>query len=315
MGNMISEELLKKLLNDQYTDIIGFINQDDTLELRFKGNAVAVYYRGLSIADLYVDEVKINKSFCKGEYDQVKFDIKDDWSLIEAIPYLKQNIDFKFYHSSATYETEFSQLIARENNAKKHGNVTDYFILEEEYGIHFNDSAPGDGRFDLVGVHINHRPENRRTKNIEQNKYGIVLVEVKYLEDAYDDSDSTPGIPKHISDFARLFDHQNQTRINEMARDLEEIFSAKRELGLLPGLSGDVKCINFSEDPMDMELILALIGHNTNSDHLIELLKDSLRQYPEEITNRIFIAQSSEFGLGLYDKRMMKVKDYLTLIC
>ena len=303
--------------SDDHYSVCGFETAISTLDVNVPGKKgapeidLAVYYRGLSLADIYTDKVKINKSFCKNSSCRAGFEIKHDLSLIEAIPYLKQNIDFKFTHSSGTYETEFSQLISRENNSQKLGNTTDYFILEEEYCINYQDNLSGDGRMDLVGVHINHCSANRTRKAIEQSKYGVVMIEVKYLENAYEDSKDTPGIAKHVSDFARLFDAQNQTVINDMAADFENIYLTKRQLGFLPGLRGENKSIHISNDPMDMELILALIGHNTNSKHLIEILEDIIEKYPEKITDRIFMAQTSEIGFGLYDDRMMTVREYV----
>ena len=188
---------------------------------------------------------------------------------------------------------------------------------------------------DMVGLHIPHDSESRKGRTIARNEYGLVMIETKYLEGAYSDKPSTPGIPKHVSDFARLFDPQNRVALDHTAKDLEEIFAAKRKLGFFPGLSGKVDFISISSNPDDMELVLALIGHNTNSgksrrgeelidcntnsgkskrgEDLIEILNKVLKEYPDKITDRIFVAQTSEIGFGLYDGRMIKIRDYIKL--
>ena len=281
------------------------------MELRFKGTAVSVYYRGLSLASIYDDKIELSRNFRKGRFD---IELKDD--LTEVIPYLKQNADMNFSRKG-TYETEFSQLISRENNSKKLGNTSDYFILEEEYELEYNDNVEGGGRMDMVGLHIHHDGESRKVKTIAKNEYGLVMIETKYLEDAYRDKPGTPGIPKHVSDFARLFDMQNQVALDNTAQDLKEIFVAKRKLGFFPGLRGKVDSISISRNPDDMELVFVLIGHNTNSskskrgEDLIEILNKVLEEYPDRITDRIFVAQTSEIGVGLYDGRMIKIGDYV----
>ena len=312
MSMMISNGLLEKLETGKYKPIVDFINEDDTLELRFKGTKVSVYYRGLSLASIDEDRIDMSKSFRKGRFI---VELKDD--LMKVIPYLKQNADFKFAKSSGTYETEFSQLISRENNSKKLGNVSDYFVIEEEYELEYNDNIVGGGRMDMVGLHIPHNSGSRKSDTIAQSKYGLVMIETKYLNGAYSDKPSTPGIPKHVTDMARVVEPQNQVTLDDTAHDLEEIYAAKRKLGFFPGLNGKVDSISISRNPEDMELILALIGHNTHSgesdrgEDLIGILDEMIKKYPKRITDRIYVAQSSEIGFGLYDKRMIKIVDYV----
>lgn len=317
MGYMVSTILLDQLLRGKYTDKLDFVKKDDTLGIRFRGNSANIFYRGLQLVEMTEESIKYNPTFCKGTYE-----VKNTDEFFGAIPFLKQNADLSFTRKG-TYENEFSQIIERENNSKKFGKTSDYFILEDEYVIDYRDGKPGSSRVDLIGIHLNHSPQNRTQKALTEKVFDISLIEVKYLDDAYVDNQIKdkifPGISKHIADFARLFDQSNEEVVRNLADDLSNIFSAKRRMGLLPGLSGDVHEIGLSSDPKDLEFLLVLMGHNTNAGRngsgkdLYSILKENIYEkgYSEEILQRIYIAQTSEFGVGLYDKKLVNIREYV----
>ena len=61
------------------------------------------------------------------------------------------------------------------------------------------------------------------------------------------------------------------------------------------------------------------MGHNTNAGRngngkdLYSILKENIYEkgYSEKILQRIYIAQTSEFGVGLYDKKLVNIREYV----
>lgn len=98
------------------------------------------------------------------------FNPEDVTTWIEAIPFLKQEMDW-WFHLYPKTEREFQQLMVRENNFGGTAKSTDYFICDIEY-------ANENGRFDLIAAHWRsssiHRKDN---KNV-----GLAFIEMKYME-------------------------------------------------------------------------------------------------------------------------------------
>ena len=146
-------------------------------------------------------------------------------------------------------------------------------------------------------------------------RHRLAIIEVKYMDKALT---GKAGIISHVDDFARLL--SNKTLLDDIKEDIAVEYKQKVNLSMVQGdkSSGDIKWS--PEQPM---LILALIGHNTNSS----ILKTELRkieplleekfndeQKRKEIMNNIFVINTSEIGFGLYEDKLINIDNYLKLL-
>ena len=312
----LNDELINKLQNDETFKVLWqLIVCDETLCPVFRNDKIDIYYRGYKLFSISCEGILRNKKtfnnkiidYNNHEYHGLNGNILhlEDNPTFEDFPYIlpfyKQNVDYWFGAGTKhAYEREFQQLMFRENNSKKFGKYSDYYILEMEYQYRTSGPEP-----DLMAVKMPRRKRQGTT-------YRLAIVEVKYLDDSFA---RKAGIRSHIDDYIKLVN--NKDMLNEVKNEMEIFFTQRKELGLLQGYNSDKKQIKISDEKP--ELILALIGLNSNNgknnhDKEVETLKkiltDALDCYGSELLDAVYIAQTSEMGFGLYEDKMIKIADY-----
>ena len=103
------------------------ILHDDTLCPVLRNERIDVYYRGFKAFSL--TEGGIFRNPDTFENDLYIFDVPgkiSDEQFFHYLPYMKQNIDLWMgAGNKRPYEREFMQMIMRENNSEKTGNLSD----------------------------------------------------------------------------------------------------------------------------------------------------------------------------------------------
>ena len=274
---------------------------DDTLCPVLRMDRVDIYYRGFKACSLSGDGISRNHELF--ENDLYVYDIPeciDDCEFPGYLPLLKQNIDFWMgAGNKSPYEREVMQMIMRENNSEKTGNLSDYFIIDMEHQYEKGGAIP-----DLIGL-IMERGKRQKPE------FRMSVIEVKYMDRAFS---GIAGIQSHIKDYVSLV--SNEKLLTDVKADISEMFFQSKKLGLLPGLKNKYDRIEISEERP--ELLLALISRNTNNgrnsrqddvEDLKTILGKALCEYGKMLDD-VYVAGTAELGFGLYSDRKTKLKDF-----
>lgn len=218
----INNKLITRLTKGDLKSLLDYIKEDNELRLEVRQNGEAfVYYRkgkALEIGKLKVD----------GKYGDVP---STDIAVSNPQVYfnqIKQAIDNWLNIKKARAEFDSQQKIASFNQNKK----DKYIILDMEYQFEQNqiskDKREKAAIFDLLGI--------------ERETGSIIFFELKKGMRA---TKGKSGIDDHIQDFDTYIKGRNSDifRTN-LLRDIENIISDKRELGILSDFE---KPINLSE--------------------------------------------------------------------
>ena len=305
MTHYLENDLFNSIIEIENTDLSlawKIIISDDTLCPVLRRNKIDVYYRGFKTFSVAKDLIIRNPD--EFENELYIYDIPKEISLKEFtqyLPYMKQNIDLWMgAGKKRPYEREFMQLIMRENNSKKAGNLSDYFIVDMEHQYEKGGAIP-----DLVGLIM----ERGKRQN---PVFRLSIIEVKYLDSAFA---GTAGIHSHIADYVQLIN--NSDMLSEVKHDISEMFYQSKRLGLLPGIKNKYDRIDISDDRP--ELLLALVSRNTNNgknnrqddvESLKSILEQSLNEYGDML-NDVYVAGTAEMGFGLYSDRKSSLKSFL----
>ena len=303
-GHGLSQTFMHALMNDLDPGINRFleaVKKDATLCLEIRENYINIYYRGGSLVRInekngkftaffdrkYIltkDKTRVPESL--SSQDPLNFEDVTTW--IEAIPFLKQEMDW-WFHLYPKTEREFQQLMVRENNFGGTAKSTDYFICDIEY-------ANENGRFDLIAAHWRsssiHRKDN---KNV-----GLAFIEMKYMNKSMAHS---AGICAHVRDMADYY-RRNQDHFAKLKQEMKTVFNQKLELGLID----NQKTIeSFNENIPDFILVFA--NHDPDSSILVHELNE-IEAIPGTLPFKLKFAVSNFMGYGLYEQNIFGLKEF-----
>ncbi len=197
------------------------------------------------------------------------------------------------------YKNEFTQMIMRENNSEKAGNLSDYFIVDMKHQY-----ETGGATADLTGLIM------ERSKRVNP-VFRMSLIEVTYLNSAFA---GRFGLRSRIADYVQLIN--NPELLNSVKQNTKQMFWQRKKLGLLRGIRNKYDGIDISgERP---ELLFALISRSTDSgwdngesetESLKTVFEKSLEEYGD-LLDDVYVAGTAELGFGLYADRKTKLKDF-----
>jgi hypothetical protein len=281
----LSENFIKDLKESQLNSILEYLHMDDTLDLEIRENYINIYYRGgniLKISEtksryLFHFEKKYLKNSVVSEQLINNHIANQDW--FNYIPLAKQAMDF-YFSKHKNEEKEFQQLVVRENNNSTIANGTDYFIIDIEYDNHEN------ARFDLIAVEW---PSEASKRKLAKNfKPKLAVIEMKFGDGAIK---GKAGIRKHIIDFKAF--RSNVVKFNDFKNEMVKVFNQKRDLGLIPPLSGIANKNQVTEFEKDIDLIFLIANHDPASKILYDQIKGIQ-------CNNIKFITADFMGYGLY---------------
>ncbi len=293
MKRLLSNSFISDLNSGQLKEILIFVQRDNTLDLQIRDNNVNIYYRGGNI--LRIIEKGIN--FYEFEFDKNYLSISDavlinhisnhNWA--QYFPIMKQSMDF-YFSKNRKEEREYQQLVVRENNYSSIANGTDYFIIDIEYDNHAN------ARFDLVAVEWPSNSSNRKLSKDYKPK--LVVIEMKYGDGALS---GTAGMKKHYDDFVSFV--SNEKVLNDFKNEMLNLFSQKRELGLIPCLSASGNSNQITQFADIPELTFLIANHDPASTKLKTELATCGNISAKFIT-------SNFMGYGIYNEGIFDLDDF-----
>lgn len=294
----LTPNFFNELYSGSLNSLLVCVKSDNTLDLEIRENYINIYYRGGNI--LRVSNKKstyqfhFDEKYLKNQLLLIQtinnFKSNQDWN--NFFPLAKQAMDY-YFTKDMKQEREFQQLVIRENNNSSIANGTDYFIIDIEYDNHAN------ARFDLIAVEWPSKASNRKLSKGFKPK--LVVIEMKYGDGSFKGS---AGILKHINDF-NIF-KSNLTQVSKFMDEMVEVFKQKRDLGLIPCLSGIGKTnsnavTKFAED---IEMIFLIANHDPESNILQSQLSEIQNQDIKFIT-------SNFMGYGLYQENVFKYFEFI----
>jgi hypothetical protein len=190
-------------------------------------------------------------------------------------------------------EREYQQLVVRENNYSSISNGTDFFIIDIEY------DCSAHARFDLIAIEWT--SERTKRKLFGNYRPKIVIFEMKYGDGALK---GNSGMQKHLVDFHTLI--SDTKKVGKFKDEMLCVFKQKRELGIIPCLSGVPKTnkneVKEFEDEIEMVFLIA--NHDPDSTKLHAEL--SSIQGPD-----VKFITSNFMGYGLYRENVIDYADIL----
>jgi len=317
----ISDDFRKDLKTGILMPLLERVKKDSTLLLCIRKDYINIYYKGLNL--LLIREIKescprcysatFNTNYTQGGYDPkipkefMEKEIKssaDAAKWVEYFPLIKQSIDCYNATKKNATEKEFQQLVAIENGKaikENKSGETDYFIIDLEYS-----ALEGSAKFDMLGIkwiadkHVRKNPRKCRLVFFEI-KYGSGAIETKPVKSGKSGAIKvTPGINKHISDFAKMSD----AALLDLKIEAVEILRQLRDLGLVQLTDRHPEITGLKEGKPECILILA----NYKPEH--SALLNELSSIQSDQGLDIKFAKANWMGYGLYESCMVPLERF-----
>lgn len=296
----LSKYFFQELKAGSLNQLLNYVLDDNTLDLEIRSDYINIYYRGGNILRVnnngnsgflfhFEEKYLTNHPFLV-PLKLNNFKISLDWN--NFFPLAKQAMDY-YFTKDTKQEREFQQLVVRENNNSSIANATDYFIIDIEYDNHTN------ARFDLIAVEWPSVASHRKLSNGFKPK--LVVIEMKYGDGSFKGS---AGIHKHINDFNSF--KSNPAQISAFKDEMLGVFKQKRDLGLIPCLSGIGKTNSnaVSQFADDIEMIFLIANHDPAST----ILQTELAGVQNHDINFI---TSNFMGYGLYKENTFDYPSFI----
>lgn len=272
-------------------DLLTYVQNDDTLDLEFRGEYAAnIYYRGGSLFRIDRGVMGYTLTF-DTKYDEGMAANPSICMALEHIPLYKHAMDV-WFAKNRKYEREFQQVVVRENN--RHGAIshaTDYYIADVEYV--YRDAEGTNARFDMVAVKWPSTVSARK----DEGAPTLAVIEMKYGDDALDGS---AGLVAHLNDVQAFVDG---AAMHQFCADMAKVFWQKCELGLISDMAEKKHHITISEE--NIELIFLIANHDPDKTRLraaVEQMANLVAHQPYPFA--IKFAASSMMGYALYAEPM-----------
>lgn len=299
MKRLLSTTFIADLLDveGKLKRLLEYVKRENTLDVEIRENYINIYYRGgnaLKVTE--IDNKRYDYHFDREYLKAATFIIEEsinayktklDWN--NYFPLVKQAMDFYFTKYSKE-EREYQQIVVRENNYSSIANSTDYFIVDIEYDNRKN------ARFDIVAIEWKSDASIRKLKNGHKPK--LVVIEMKYGDGAFRGS---AGIKEHIKDFEDFI--VNPQTVSEFKEEMLGAFRQKRQLGLIPCLSGDGNLNDVTQFADEIEMMFLIANHDPASSILQTELSGFNNQNIKFIT-------SNFTGFGLFKENVFDYEQF-----
>jgi hypothetical protein len=297
MKRLLSDTFIYDLLEGKLKGLLRYVKNDNSLDIEIRENYINIYYRGGNALKVTETNANNHDFYYNREYLSIaSFLLKDtidayksnsDWN--SYFPAVKQAMDF-YFTTYSKEEREYQQLVVRENNYSSIANSTDYFIVDIEYDNRKN------ARFDIVAIEWQSKATIR--KLMKGYKPKLVVIEMKYGDGSFRGS---AGIGKHITDFNYFI--ANPQTVAEFMEEMLGTFRQKRQLGLIPCLSGDQNSNVVTQFSDEIEMMFLIANHDPASS-ILQTELNSLDNH-----NVKFIA-SNFTGFGLFKENVFDYEQF-----
>ena len=289
--------------------ILSTIAQYRCLSIAMDGNALRVYYQGCKVLLIKFNEKTgtlllepLATEYLKSSEPDLEAIIQSGITPANLQKYLDAVIGLISRRDNKRQEERIRQEITCVNNVGREANDTDFFIVDQEYGVTVGGKT---SKFDLVAIKWLSNPTAR--KCFTQSNLEIVIFELKLGKNAVGGTTEAKGgsadLKQHMSDFNNF--HSDTIQLEEFKKDILEMFiqqsclagffsSKIKGLKHVRKLLGNNKAIKELADRISVKFGFILVDYKQESTVLAEQIST--------FEDDFLFATSSFMGYGLYDR-------------
>lgn len=318
MVRKLTQKFFESLQKPVGSQILSTIAQYRCLSLAMHGTSLRVYFEGCKILSIKYDEgtglfcfTPLSKQYIKTSESVLESIIKSGITQGNLQNYLDLAIGLICRRDNKKQEERIRQEIATVNNISREANDTDYFVVDQEYGITVEGKT---SKFDLVT--IKWLSESQQRKSFTKSNIEIAIFELKLgmgaVGGTINATSESADLNSHIRDFANF---QNDSV--KMAEFKEDIISMFVQQACLTGffnskigglkhvkeLIKDDKAIKTLAENVSVKFGFIIADYKQKSTTLVEQIS--------QFDNDFIFATSSFMGYGLYESSILNRKQLI----
>lgn len=309
MARKLTQEFFSWLKKPVGNLILSTVAQYRCLSIAMNGNSLRVYFQGCKVLSIKFHKKDgscllkpLAKEYIKTSEPNLETIIKSGITQANLQNYLDAVIGLISRRDNKRQEERIRQKITSVNNLTRDANDTDFFIVDQEYGVTVGGKT---SKFDLVAVKWLSGSTIR--KSFTQSNIEIVVFELKLGKKAIGGTknakNSIADLNHHIIDFNNFL--SDTTKLEEFKKDILEMFMQQACLDgfLNPNIEG-------------LKHVKKLLGDNNAIKTLAKNISVKfgfiIADYKQESTvlseqismfdDNFLFATSSFMGYGLYDR-------------
>lgn len=290
------------------SQILSTIAQYRCLSLAMDGTSLRVYFEGCKVLSIKHNEdsdlccmIPLSKEYIKTSEPVLESIINFGITQDNLQNYLDLVIGLISRRDNKRQEERIRQEIATVNNCSREANDTDYFVIDQEYGITVDGKT---SKFDLVTVKWLSESEQR--KNFKKSNIEIVVFELKLGKGAIGGTikatSESADLKSHIRDFSNF--QNDSVQLSEFKEDIISMFvqqacltgffnSKINGLKHVRKLVTDDKAIQLLAENVPIKFGFIIADYKQKSTTLTEQIS--------QFDNDFIFATSSFMGYGLYE--------------
>ena len=308
MARKLTQKILAWLQKPVGSQILSTIAQYRCLSLAMDGTSLRVYFQGCKVLSIKHNDdsdlccmIPLSKEYIKTSEPVLESIINFGITQDNLQNYLDLVIGLISRRDNKRQEERIRQEIATVNNCSREANDTDYFVIDQEYGITVDGKT---SKFDLVTVKWLSESEQR--KNFKKSNIEIVVFELKLGKGAIGGTikatSESADLKSHIRDFSNF--QNDSVQLSEFKEDIISMFvqqacltgffnSKINGLKHVRKLVTDDKAIQLLAENVPVKFGFIIADYKQKSTTLTEQIS--------QFDNDFIFATSSFMGYGLYE--------------
>ena len=308
MARKLTQKFFAWLQKPVGSQMLSTIAQYRCLSLAMDGTSLRVYFHGCKVLSIKYNEIAdlccltpLSKEYVKTSEPVLESIINSGITQGNLQNYLDLVIGLISRRDNKRQEERIRQEIATVNNCSREANDTDYFVIDQEYGVTVDGKT---SKFDLVTVKWLSESEQR--KNFKKSNIEIVIFELKLGKGAVGGTikatSESADLKSHIRDFSNF--HNDSVQLSEFKEDVISMFVQQACLtgffnSIFNGLKHvrklvtDDKAIQLLAENVPVKFGFIIADYKQRSTTLTEQIS--------QFDNDFVFATSSFMGYGLYE--------------
>ena len=308
MARKLTQKFFAWLQKPVGSQILSTIAQYRCLSLAMDGTSLRVYFQGCKVLSIKHNDdsdlccmIPLSKEYIKTSEAVLESIINFGITQDNLQNYLDLVIGLISRRDNKRQEERIRQEIATVNNCSREANDTDYFVIDQEYGITVDGKT---SKFDLVTVKWLSESEQR--KNFKKSNIEIVVFELKLGKGAIGGTikatSESADLKSHIRDFSNF--QNDSVQLSEFKEDIISMFvqqacltgffnSKINGLKHVRKLVTDDKAIQLLAKNVPVKFGFIIADYKQKSTTLTEQIS--------QFDNDFIFATSSFMGYGLYE--------------
>ena len=308
MARKLTQKFFAWLQKPVGSQMLSIIAQYRCLSLAMDGTSLRVYFQGCKVLSIKYNEIAdlccltpLSKEYVKTSEPVLESIINSGITQGNLQNYLDLVIGLISRRDNKRQEERIRQEIATVNNCSREANDTDYFVIDQEYGVTVDGKT---SKFDLVTVKWLSESEQR--KNFKKSNIEIVIFELKLGKGAVGGTikatSESADLKSHIRDFSNF--HNDSVQLSEFKEDVISMFvqqacltgffnSKINGLKHVRKLVTDDKAIQLLAKNVPVKFGFIIADYKQRSTTLTEQIS--------QFDNDFVFATSSFMGYGLYE--------------